>query len=126
MKFRWWLDELIITCFVNYSRISLLDGWAHTCEKPLQVKAAVSTLDTWVWAKVDNQVLPRSVWQDVAAIQDRTPRVCLHPDNGSGREIVYPCTLSPNIVEYRLYETTGFLQAEGHIALACPADLETI
>ena len=28
-------------------------------------------------------------------------------------------------MEYILYETTDFLQAEGHIALACPADLET-
>ena len=27
-------------------------------------------------------------------------------------------------MEYNLYDTTDFLQAEGHIALACPADLE--
>ena len=80
IKFRWWL-ELIITCFTDYPRIRLLDEWTHTFEEPLQVKAAVSTLDTWVRANVDNQALPRSVWQDLAAIQGRTPRVCVLQDN---------------------------------------------
>ena len=124
MKFRWWL-ELIITCFTSYPRIRLLDDWTHTFEEPLHVKATLSTLDTWVLGNVDNQALPRSVWQDLAAIQGCIPRVCLPPDNGPGREIVYPGNLRPNIVEYISYDTTDFLQAEGHITLACPADLET-
>ena len=29
------------------------------------------------------------------------------------------------MVDYISYDTTDFLQAEGHIALTCPADLET-
>ena len=124
VKFRWWL-ELIITCFTNYPRIRLLDEWIHTFEEPMQVRAALNTLDTWLRANVDNQALPRSVWQDLAAIQGRTPRVCLPPDNGLGREIVYPGSLRPNMVEYISYNTTDVLQVEGHIALACPADLET-
>ena len=41
------------------------------------------------------------------------------------REIVSPGSLRPDIVEYISYDTTDFLQAEGHIALACPVDLET-
>ena len=61
VKFRRWL-ELFITCFVNYPRFRLLDEWIHTFEEPLQVKAVVSTLDTWIRANVDNQGLPRSVW----------------------------------------------------------------
>ena len=81
MKFRWWL-ELIITCFTDYPRIRLLDEWTHTFEEPLQVKAAVSTLDTWVRANVDNQALPRSVWQDLTATQGRTQRVSVPQDNG--------------------------------------------
>ena len=116
VKFRWWL-ELIITCFTDYPRIRLLD--------PLQDKAAVSTLDIWVRANVDNQALPRSVWQDLASIQGRTPRVYKPADNGPGREIVNPGKLRPNTVEYISYDTTDFLQVEGHIALTCPADLET-
>ena len=56
--------------------------------------------------------------KDLAAIQGGTSRVCLPPDNGPGREIVYPGNLRPNLVEYILNETTDFLQAEGHIALA--------
>ena len=60
VKYRWWL-ELIITRFINYPRIRLLDERTHTFEEPLQVKAAVSRLDTWVRAKVDNQAIPRSV-----------------------------------------------------------------
>ena len=85
----------------------------------------MSTLDTWVRVNVDNQALPRCVLQDVAAIQGRTPRVCLTSDNGPGREIVYPGSLCPDKVEYISFDTTDFLQVEGHIALACPVDLET-
>ena len=96
VKFRWWL-ALIITCFINYTRICLLDEWTHTFEEPLHVKATLSTLDTWVRAIVDNQGLPRSVWQDLAAIQGRTPRVCLSPDNGPGRKIVYPGNIRPDV-----------------------------
>ena len=108
VKFRWWL-EIIITCFTDYPRIRLLDEWIHTFEEPLQVKAAISTLDIWVRANVDNQALPRSVWQDLASIQGRTPRVCIPEDNGLGREIVYPGNLRPDTVEYISYDTTDFL-----------------
>ena len=85
------------------------------------MRAALNTLDTWVRASVDYQALPRSVWQDLAALQGRTPRVCLPPDNGPGRETVYPGSLCPNMVEYIMveyisYDTTEFLQVEGHIA----------
>ena len=77
------------------------------------------------WANVDNHKLPCSVWQDLAAVQGRTPHSA-PPDNGPGREIVYPGSLRPNLVEYISYDVTDFLQTEGDIALACPADLETI
>ena len=102
-------------CFINYPRIRLLDEWTQTFEEPLHVKAAVSTLDTWVRANVNNQALPRSVWQDIAAIQERTPRVCLPPDNEPEKEIVYPGNLRPDVVEYILNDATDFLQAKGHI-----------
>ena len=69
--------------------------------------------------------MPRSVWQDLASIQGRTPRVCLPSGNGPGHEIVYPGALHPNLVDYISYDVTDFLQAEGDIALACPVDLET-
>ena len=69
--------------------------------------------------------MPRSVWQDLAAIQGRTPRVCLPADNGPGREIIYPGILYPAPTEHLSYDVTDFLQVEGDIVLACPADLET-
>ena len=124
VKFAWWL-ELYITCFTTYPRIRLLDEWTHTFEVPLFPKAALGTLDTWVKASNDNRAMPRSVWQDLAAIQGRTPRVCLPSDNGLGREIVYPGALYPNSAEHVSYDETDFLQAEGDIVLACPADLKT-
>ena len=124
VKFAWWL-ELIITCFTTYPRIRLLDEWTHTFEIPLSPKAALSTLDTWVKASSDNRAMPRSVWQDLAAVQGRTPRVCLPADNGPGREIVYPGALYPNSAEHISYDVTDFLQVEGDIVLACPADLKT-
>ena len=124
MKFAWWL-ELIITCFTTFPRIRLLDEWTHTFEVPLFPKAALGTLDTWFKASSDNRAMPRSVWQDLAAIQGRTPRVWLPSDNGPGREIVYPGALYPNSAEHVSYDETDFLQAEGDIVLACPADLKT-
>ena len=124
MKFAWWL-ELIITCFTTYPRIRLLNEWTHTFEVPLFPKAALGTLDTWVKAGSDNRAMPRSVWQDLVVIQGRAPRVCLPSDNGPGRDIVYPGALCPNSVEHVSYDETDFLQAEGDIVLACPADLKT-
>ena len=69
--------------------------------------------------------MPRSVWQDLASIQGRTPRMCLPPGNGPGSENVFLGALYPNSVDYISYDVTDFLQAEGDIVLACPADLET-
>ena len=123
-KFAWFL-ELIITCFTNYLRIRLLDEWTHTFEIPLSPKAALSTLDTWVKASSDNRAMPRSVWQDLAAVQGRSAQVCLPADEGPGREIVYPGALYPNLAKHISYDITAFLQAEGDIVLACPADLNT-
>ena len=65
------------------------------------------------------------MWQDLASIQGRTPRMCLPPGNGPGRENVFLGTLYPNSAYYISYDVTDFLQAEGDIVLACPADLET-
>ena len=124
VKFAWWL-ELIITCFTTYPRIRLLDEWTHTFEVPLFTKAALGTLDTWVKAGSDNRAMPRSVWQDLSPIQGRAPRMCLPSDNGPGREIVYPGALYPNSAEHVSYDETDFLQADGDIVLACPADLKT-
>ena len=124
LKFAWWL-ELIITCFTTYPRIRLLDEWTHTFEIPHSPKAALSTLDTWVKANSDNRAMPRSVWQDLVAVQGRTPRVCLPDDNGRSREIVYPGALNPDSAEHVSYDVTDFLQAEGDVVLACPADFRT-
>ena len=120
-----WLLELIITCFTTYPRIRMLDEWTHTFEVSLFPKAALGTLDTWVKAGSDNRVMPRSVWQDLAAIQGRAPRVCLPSDNGPGREIAYPAARYPKLAEHVSYDETDFLQVEGDIVLACPADLKT-
>ena len=124
VKFAWWL-ELLITCFTTFPRIRLLDEWTHTFENPLSPRAALGTLDIWTKANSDNGAMPRLVWQDLASNRGRTPRVCLPSDNGPGREIVCPESLYPNLVDYISNDVTDFLQAEGDIALACPADLET-
>ena len=51
--------------------------------------------------------------------------MCLPPDGGPGRELVYPGVLRPNLVEYISYDLTDLLQAQDDIVLACPAGLET-
>ena len=63
-------------------------------------KATICTLDTWVNANSDYQALPRSVWQDLTAMQGHCPRVCLLPHIGPGKAIVYPGSLRPYLVEY--------------------------
>ena len=69
--------------------------------------------------------MPRSVWQDLSAVQGRTHRVCLPADNGPGRGIVYPGALYPNSAENISYDVTDLLQVKGDIILVCPADLKT-
>ena len=115
---------LIITCFTNYPRISLLVEWTHTFENPLPAKATIGTLDVWAKLDSENRALPRSVWQDLTAVQGRSHQVCLPSDNRPGREIVQPGVLRPNLVDYITYDMTGILHAKGDIALAFPADLD--
>ena len=94
VKFRWWF-ELIITCFVNYPVIRLLEAWNHTFEELLLVKAALCTLDTWVRANVDNQALPGSVWQDRATVNGRAPQICLPLTTDLGGRSYTPAAYVP-------------------------------
>ena len=103
----------------------MLDEWTHTFEVPLTATAALGTLDVWVKANIDNQALPSAVWQDLAAIEGRCPRIRPPPDYVPGNEIMYPGVLRSNLVEYASCDITDLLQATGIIALACPTDLET-
>ena len=64
--------------------------------------------------------MPRSVWQDLTAIQGRTLLMMGLDERLSTRE---PCTQTQ---QYNIsYDETDFLQVEGDIVLACPADLKT-
>ena len=123
LQFRWWL-ELIITLFANFPRIRLLDDWTHSFNQPVTIHSALGTLDAWLTANVDNQSLSRSVWQDLTAIRGKN-----HFDPadeiGPGRQIVIPGALRPNLVDYIVYDQTDFLQVQGHVAMCCPADLNT-
>ena len=46
-------------------------------------------------------------------------------EKGPGRHIVFSGALRPNLVDYFVYDQTDFLQVQGHIAICCPADLNT-
>ena len=45
--------------------------------------------------------------------------------NAPAREIVYPGALRPQLFDCVRYYNSDFLQAPHHIALCCPANLET-
>ena len=123
LQFRWWL-ELIITLFVNFPRIRLLDDWNHSFNQPVTMHTALGTLDTWSTANVDNQSLSRSVWQDLTAIRGQN-RFDPADKKGPGRHIVFPGALRPNLVNYIVYDQTDFLQVQGHVAMCCPEDPNT-
>ena len=38
---------------------------------------------------------------------------------------MFPGALRPNLVDYIVYDQTDFLQVQGHVAICCPADLNT-
>ena len=38
---------------------------------------------------------------------------------------MFPGALRPNLVDYIVYDQTDFLQVQGHVAMCCPADLNT-
>ena len=73
---------------------------------------------------MDNQSLSRSVWQDLSAIRGQN-HIDPADEKGPGRQIVFPGALRPNLVDYIVYDQTDFLQVQGHVAICCPADLNT-
>ena len=74
---------------------------------------------------MDNQSLSRFVWQDLSAIRGQN-HIDPADEKGPGRQIVFPGALRPNLVDYIVYDQTDFLQVQGHVAICCPADLNTI
>ena len=123
LQFRWWL-ELIITLFTSFPCIRLLDNWTDSFIEPVTLHAALGTLDAWSPTNVDNRSLSRSVWQDLTAIRGQN-HIDSTDEKGPGREIVFPGVLRPNLVNYVAYDQTDFLQVQAHIAICCPADLNT-
>ena len=57
-------------------------------------------VDVWSRANVDNRSLPRSVWQDVGAIEGRYMFDSSLLDNEPGREIIYSVALRPHLLNY--------------------------
>ena len=46
-------------------------------------------------------------------------------EKGPGRQIRLPSALRPILVDYIVYDRTDYLPVQGHIAICCPADLNT-
>ena len=125
VKFEWWL-ELIIAILSSFPRIRFLDEWTHSFPRPTSLQSALHALDTWSRANIDNQSLPRSVWQDLGTIKGCLPASCDDGlSNDPGRELVYHGIVRPQLVDYIQYASTDFLQASHHVVLCCPANLET-
>ena len=125
VKFKWW-QELIIAVLSNFSQIRFLDEWTHSFQQPVSLQSALHALDTWSRAIIDNQSLPRSVWQDFGAIKGRLPNACSDAlSNDPGRELIYHGAVRPQLVDHVQYANTDFLQAPHHIVLCCPANPET-
>ena len=88
IKFEWWL-ELIITVISYFPRIRFLDEWTHTFLEPVSIHSALHALDTWSRANIDNQSLPRSVWQKLSGIKGNQQNPCDEPlTEDPGREII--------------------------------------
>ena len=89
-----------------------MDEWTHTFPEPVSIHSALHTLDAWSRAKIDNQSLPRSEWQDLDAIKGNQQNPCDEPlTEDPGRKTIYTGALKPQLVDYIQYATTDFLQA---------------
>ena len=125
IKLEWWL-ELIITVLSTFPRIRFLDEWTHTFLEPKFIHSVLHTLDSWSRANIDNQPLPRSVWQDFGAIKGHQQNPCDEPlTEDPGLDKIYTGALKPQLVDYIQYATTDFIQTPRHIVLCCPANLDT-
>ena len=125
VKFEWWL-EVIILVLSNFSRIRFLGEWTYSFPQPVSTQSALHALDTWSRANIDNQSLPRSVWQDSDAIKGSLPNAYNDSlTNDPGRELNYHGAARPQLVDYVHYANTDFLQAPHHIVFCCPPNLET-
>ena len=97
IKFEWWL-ELIITVLSNFPRIRFSDKWTHTFHEPVSIHSALHTLDAWSRANIDNQSLPRSVWQDLGAIKGHQRNLCdKRLTEDPRREIIYTGALKSQL-----------------------------
>ena len=74
VKFEWWL-ELIIAVLSSFPQIRFLDEWTHSFPRPTSPQSALHALDAWSRANIDNQSLPRSMWQDLGAIKGCLPAI---------------------------------------------------
>ena len=55
--------KLIITILSNFPRIRLLDERTHRSADLCPIQAVLGALDIWSRDNIDNQSVPRSVWQ---------------------------------------------------------------
>ena len=118
-------QKLIIVLLSRFPRIRSLDEWIHAFDEPVSFCSALSTLDTWSEANIDNQPLTHSVWQDLTAIKGHRCREKTLRHDTPGLEIRYRDSLRPQLVYYVSYDHKDFFQDPHHNAMCCMATLET-
>ena len=60
MQFQWWFEQ-VIAILPHFPRIRFLDEGTHIFPELVLIQSALSTLDVWSRANIDNRSLPRSV-----------------------------------------------------------------
>ena len=94
----------------------------HSLQPPVTVPAALRLVDSWMRVNREDQQLLRPIWKDLETICP--PQATQEEEPTIGRTIKYKDQGErPQYSPFISYSTEDFLQVQGHLVLAMPADL---
>ena len=117
-----WL-RLIAIVLCRQSRIFLKDTQTHQFATPVSVRSAFDFVDNWSNMNGAGEKHPRSIWRDKATAMAFLATEPQSKEPIVGKELVYHQPSRPNYSDFITYSESELLQADGTIAIGCPADL---
>ena len=94
----------------------------HQLPPMTDVRSALKLVDSWMKINMEDQRLPRSIWADLENICP--PVESKEKESPIGRYIRYKDDgIRPDYSAFISYSDEDFLQVQGHMVLAMPADM---
>ena len=114
--------RLVTACTPREWNLHIVASRTYQFSPRISVRAALNLVDSWMRINGEDQQLPRAIWVDLDDICP--PKDSPETDPPVGRTIRYKDTGSrPDYSAFISYSTEDFLQVQGTLVMAMPADL---